>query len=75
MSGLELHRSLIDAGHVIPTILVTAYPYDIDRARARDDGVVCYLARSIDEILLMECLHKAFVLFGVWSLPIGAIIR
>jgi FixJ family two-component response regulator len=63
MSGLELHRTLIEADHVIPTILVTAYPNDIDRARARDDGVVCYLAKPIDEMHLMECLHKAFA-FG-----------
>ena len=33
MSGIELHRSLIEAGSAIPTILVTAYPNDIDRAR------------------------------------------
>jgi FixJ family two-component response regulator len=60
MSGLELHRTLIKAGHIIPTILVTAYPNDIDRGRARDDGVACYLAKPIDETRLMECLHKAF---------------
>ena len=30
MSGVELHRHLVDTGHVIPTILVTAYPDDID---------------------------------------------
>jgi FixJ family two-component response regulator len=60
IGGLELHRKLIDAGHAIPTILVTAYPNDIDRARARDDGVVCYLGKPIDEVRLMQCLHKAF---------------
>src|SRR5262245_64649695 len=26
MTGIELHRHLVDAGHAIPTILVTAYP-------------------------------------------------
>lgn len=26
MTGLELHRRLIEAGHAIPTILVTAHP-------------------------------------------------
>src|SRR5262249_20650640 len=40
MSGIELYRHLIDAGHAIPTILVTAYPNDVDRARALSDGVV-----------------------------------
>jgi FixJ family two-component response regulator len=60
MSGLELHRTLIEAGYVIPTILVTAYPNAADHARARDAGVVCYLAKPMDELHLMECLHKAF---------------
>src|SRR5262249_7126203 len=39
MTGLELYRRLIDIGHTIPTILVTAYPNDIDRVRAESDGV------------------------------------
>src|SRR5580704_445483 len=30
MTGIELHRRLIDRGHAIPTILVTAYPNDND---------------------------------------------
>ena len=29
MTGVELHRHLVDAGHAIPTILVTAYPDEI----------------------------------------------
>ena len=60
MSGLELHRSLVNAGHAIPTILVTAYPNDVDRASALNAGVVCYLAKPIDEALLTRCLHEAF---------------
>ena len=59
MSGLELHRSLVDAGHAIPTILVTAYPNDIDRTRAQSDGVVCYLGKPIDETHLIRCLREA----------------
>jgi FixJ family two-component response regulator len=59
MSGLELYQNLIDAGHKIPTILVTAYPNDIDRARALDGGVVCYLGKPIDETHLMRCLRGA----------------
>ena len=57
MSGIDLHRSLIDAGSAIPTILVTAYPNQIDRARALNDGVVCYLSKPIDETLLIRCLR------------------
>jgi FixJ family two-component response regulator len=59
MTGLELHRQLIDAGYPIPTILVTAYPDDGARARALNDGVVCYLRKPVDEKHLMGCLRAA----------------
>jgi FixJ family two-component response regulator len=59
MSGIELYRYLIEAGRAIPTILVTAYPNDVDRARALNDGVVCYLRKPIDEQNLLRCLRNA----------------
>jgi FixJ family two-component response regulator len=59
MTGLELHEYLIGSGHAIPTILVTAYPDDVDRARALNDGVVCYLRKPLDEQHLMRCLRAA----------------
>ncbi len=59
MTGVELHKHLIDAGHAVPTILVTAYPNDIDRVRALNDGVVCYLRKPIDEQHLIRCLRAA----------------
>jgi len=59
MTGVELHRHLIKVGYAIPTILVTAYPNDVDRARALNDGVVCYLRKPIDEKHLMRCLCAA----------------
>jgi FixJ family two-component response regulator len=59
MTGIELYRHLIDAGRAIPTILVTAYPNDVDRIRALNDGVVCYLRKPVDEQHLKRCLHAA----------------
>ena len=59
MTGVELYRHLIDAGYAIPTILVTAYPDDVDRARALNDGVVCYLRKPVDEQHLIRCLRAA----------------
>ena len=59
ITGPELHRCLIDAGYAIPTILVTAYPDDGVRARALNDGVVCYLRKPVDEKHLMRCLRAA----------------
>jgi FixJ family two-component response regulator len=59
MSGVELHRHLVDTGHVIPTILVTAYPDDITRNRALKDGVVCYISKPVDDEHLECCLRSA----------------
>jgi FixJ family two-component response regulator len=59
MTGLELHRRLVSTGHAIPTILVTAFPNDVDRARASNDGVVCYLRKPVDEEHLTRCLRAA----------------
>ena len=60
MTGIELYRHLVAAGHAIPTILVTAYPNDVDQARALNDGVVCYLRKPVDEQRLTLCLRAAF---------------
>jgi FixJ family two-component response regulator len=60
MTGIELHRHLVDAGHAIPTILVTAYPNDVDRASTLNDGVVCYLRKPVDEQYLKRCLRSVF---------------
>ena len=57
MTGIQLYRHLIDAGRAIPTILVTAYPNDVDRIRALTDGVVCYLRKPVNEQQLKRCLH------------------
>ena len=57
MTGIELYRHLVAAGHTIPTILVTAYPNDVDQARALNDGVVCYLRKPVDEQRLTRCLR------------------
>jgi CheY-like chemotaxis protein len=59
MTGVELYKTLTDTGYTIPTILVTAYPNDADRARALNDGVVCYLRKPVDDDHLMRCLRTA----------------
>ena len=60
MTGIELYQHLVEAGHAIPTILVTAYPNDVDRTRALADGVVCYLRKPVDEQYLKRCLRAVF---------------
>ena len=59
MTGIELHRRLVESGHAIPTILITAYPDDSVRARALADGVLCYLTKPCDEDALLGCVWSA----------------
>jgi FixJ family two-component response regulator len=59
MTGIELYRRLVDTGHTIPTILVTAYPNDVDQARALNDGIICYLRKPVDDRHLVRCLRVA----------------
>ena len=59
MTGVELHRHLVDAGYAIPTILVTAYPDEVVRDRALRDGIVCYLSKPVDDDHLERCLRSA----------------
>jgi FixJ family two-component response regulator len=47
ISGIELHDQLRRAGRVIPTILITAFPRDRDRIRARENGVWGYLKKAV----------------------------
>ena len=59
MSGLDLHDRLVASGRLIPTIVITAFPHDIDRARAHDAGVLCYLVKPVDEDQLIACIKRA----------------
>ncbi len=60
MTGVELYRNLVDAGHAIPTILVTAYPNDAVQERMLALGVECYLRKPFEEAVLIRCLRSAF---------------
>jgi FixJ family two-component response regulator len=59
MTGIELYRRLVETGHAIPTILVTAYPDDEACARVLKEGVIGYLRKPVDDELLKRCLCAA----------------
>jgi FixJ family two-component response regulator len=59
MTGVELFEHLIERGHAIPTILVTAYPDDRVRERMLNRGVECYLRKPLEEAALIDCLRSA----------------
>ena len=59
MTGLALHRQLVASGDQIPTILITAYPDEKMRARALQDGVICYLSKPFKEDDLLAGIQAA----------------
>lgn len=59
MTGVELYSRLIESGHPIPTIIVTAYPDDGVRIRALNAGVICYLSKPLDADELLVCIRAA----------------
>jgi FixJ family two-component response regulator len=58
MTGLELYNHLIKSGRTVPTILITAFPKDTDRAQAMRTGVSCYLAKPFSETDLLSCIRS-----------------
>jgi len=61
ITGVELYRHLIEVGHAIPTILVTAYPDDSVQERMLTLGVECYLRKPLVENDLIGCLRSALI--------------
>jgi FixJ family two-component response regulator len=59
ITGIELYKQLIETGHAIPTILVTAYPDASVRERMLRMGVECYLAKPLEEAEFIGCLRSA----------------
>ena len=59
MTGIELYQHLIETGHAIPTILITAYPDDGVQERMLSLGVDCYLLKPLVEAVLIDCLQSA----------------
>jgi FixJ family two-component response regulator len=59
MTGIALYHQLVATGDPIPTILITAYPDEKMRARALQDGVICYLSKPFKEDDLLAGIQAA----------------
>jgi FixJ family two-component response regulator len=59
MTGFELHDHLVASGKRIPTILITAFPEEADRAHALRQGMFCYLPKPFNDSDLLGCLRSA----------------
>jgi FixJ family two-component response regulator len=59
MTGIELYNHLVESGHAIPTILITAYPDERSKECMLTRGVQCYLCKPLVEAVLIDCLRTA----------------
>jgi len=59
MTGLELFDRLVASGESIPTILITAHPSEMARARALQAGVSSFLTKPFNERELLACIYTA----------------
>jgi FixJ family two-component response regulator len=59
LSGVEMQRRLIEEGHDLPMIFVTAFPEDRVRATALEAGAVGFLSKPFNEEHLIGCLDSA----------------
>jgi FixJ family two-component response regulator len=59
MTGVELQAHLRARGHRVPFIFITAFPVEIDRARAMGAGAICFLTKPFDGDILVKCLADA----------------
>ena len=59
MTGLELFEALVSSGRAIPTVLITAYPDEQTRLRARHAGILCYLSKPFSPEELCACVDAA----------------
>ena len=60
MTGIALHRHLLDNNRKVPAIFITAHATD-DRARseARSEWTVAYLTKPFSEDELLDAVHTA----------------
>ena len=56
-SGLQLQKELVEAGHAIPTIIITAFADNGYRKQALDAGAVDLLPKPISSERLMGALE------------------
>ena len=58
MDGRELQQRLLDDGHCIPTIIVTAHGDDTSRAWALGAGAVAFMSKPFDGDALLATIKS-----------------
>jgi FixJ family two-component response regulator len=59
MSGVELQALLLDRGHHVPFIFITAIPDEAVREQVQKAGAICLLSKPFDRLTLIKYLDTA----------------
>jgi Response regulator len=59
MSGVDLQAALLDRGHRIPIIFITAFPEERLRRQVEASGAIGFLSKPFDAGVLMDCVDLA----------------
>jgi DNA-binding NtrC family response regulator len=59
VGGLQLQQRLTDAGHRIPTVILTAHGEPHARSRAQESGAVAFLTKPFDGDTLLAAVRSA----------------
>ena len=59
LTGIELQHKLVQSGHSIPVIFITAFPKERTRAEATGSGAICCLLKPYREHELLRCIRSA----------------
>ena len=61
LSGVELHRRLLDVGFAVPTIFVSGLADEATRMQVLASGAVDFLSKPFGQKSLIDCLKTALV--------------
>ena len=64
MSGFELQRQLIDRGHRLPVIFITAF-FSVAQKQAYKENTIALLDKPFNDQQLIECLRNALATRGI----------
>ncbi len=59
MSGLDVQRELLEAGHDIPIVFISAHADGDARERATKAGAIAFLMKPFSQDELLGCVHAA----------------
>ena len=64
VSGLDLQRQLLQAGHRIPTVVISAHQDEHVRVAALECGALGFLTKPVQEDSLIAYIEKALCEYG-----------